>query len=327
MLRETPNIADSRLLVGIATGDDAGVFRIAPGIAIVQTVDFFTPIVDDAETFGRIAAANALSDVYAMGGVPLTALNMLCFPVGDRGAAEAVAILRGAAAVVAEAGAVVVGGHSVEDPEPKFGMAVTGSVDPDAIATNAGARPGDVIVLTKPIGTGVMTTAAKFDACPAESLDAACASMMRLNAGAAAAMRSVGIGPDGVHAATDITGFGLMGHLSNVSRESGAGLVVDAGAVPLLPGALALAEAGHCPGGGGRNEAHLAGVVAYEGELSDGLRRLLYDPQTSGGLAIFVAADREPDLMEALRREGAWDAVRIGRVEKGAAPSIRVTIA
>ena len=299
-------------------------FEIAPGVAIVQTVDFFASIVDDPELFGRIAAANALSDVYAMGGVPLTALNVLAFPISERGPQEAVAILRGAAAAVAEAGAVVLGGHSVEDVEPKFGMAVTGRVDPGAIATNAGARPGDAIVLTKPLGTGIVTTAAMVDACTPETYAAACESMSALNASAADAMRAVGIGPEGVHAATDITGFGLLGHLHRVARESEVTVELDAESLPILPGAIELAEAGYVTGGADKNEEFVGETAVLPNGLRPGLRALLYDPQTSGGLAIFVARDRLASLLEELRSRSTLCAAVIGGVRPAGGPHLRV---
>lgn len=324
MLREFPIETDERLLVGLATGDDAGVFEIAPGVALVQTVDFFASIVDDPETFGRIAAANSLSDIYAMGGVPLTALNILCFPIGERGPNEAAAILRGASEALAEAGVVLLGGHSVDDLEPKFGLAVTGRVDPRAIATNAGAKPGDAIVLTKPLGAGVITTAAMSDNCPPDVYEAACASMVALNAAAAEAMRAVGIGPEGVHAATDITGFGLLGHLYAIARESRVRLEIDASALPLLPGALELAAAGFLTGGGSANEEYLAEVVSIADGLAEGLRALLYDPQTSGGLAICVARERLPALLDELQARSAPCSAVIGSVVSAGSPHIRV---
>ncbi len=311
--------------MGIATGDDAGVYRISDDLALVQTVDFFTPIVDDPYDFGRIAAANSLSDVYAMGGRPITAMNILCFPIRDRDPQELALILKGGVEKVAEAGVALVGGHSVEDPEPKFGLSVTGLIDPAHIATNAGAQPGDKIVLTKPLGTGIITTAAKFDACPEETLRAAVQSMSTLNAGAAAAMREVGIGLEsGIHAATDVTGFSLLGHLFHLARASGVGLEVTADTIPVLADATRLAEAGNVTRGGRENESYLAGLVTVRESVREGLKSILYDPQTSGGLAICV---READLgrlLEALERHGVPTRAVIGSVIRAEHASIRV---
>lgn len=318
MLRDLTIPEDERLLVGLATGDDAGVFRISDDAALVQTVDFFTPVVDDPYQYGRIAAANSLSDVYAMGGRPLTVMNIVCFPIATREAAELGAILCGGMEKIAESGAALVGGHSVDDPEPKYGLAVTGMVDPRHIATNAGARPGDVIVLTKPLGTGIVTTAAKFDECPPEALAAAIASMAALNAGPAEAMNAVGIGPAGVHAATDITGFALLGHLYHLARSSGVRLELSDSAVPVLPDAAPLAAAGNVTRGGRENADYLADVVEFAEEIPEARRNVLLDPQTSGGLAIFVAEGRADDLLAALAAEGVATRAVIGRAVAGA---------
>jgi selenide,water dikinase len=317
VLRDLKLPSDEHLIVGIATGDDAGVYRIAEGVAVVQTLDFFTPIVDDPYRFGQIAAANSLSDVYAMGGRPVTVMNILCFPIGARDINELGAILRGGADKIAEAGAALVGGHSVDDPEPKYGLAVTGLIDPDHVATNAGARPGDVIVLTKPLGTGIITTAAKFDECPPEALDAACDSMAQLNAGAARAMNAVGIEPGGVHAATDITGFGLLGHLLNLARVSGVRLEINAAAIPALPEAERLSAAGNTTRGERENAEYLAEGVQFAQEIPAPRRSLMCDPQTSGGLAIFVAEARAGDLLAALEREGVATRAVIGHAVAG----------
>ncbi len=251
VLRKLNLPAADNLLVGLASGDDAGVYKIAPGLALVQTLDFFTPIVDDPYLFGQIAATNSLSDVYAMGGVPVTAMNILCYPIKERDPEELIRILQGGADKVVEAGASLVGGHSVVDAEPKYGLSVTGTIDPDHVATNAGARPGDVIVLTKPIGTGIIATAAKFGESSAESFEAAARGMTTLNAGAAEAMRSIGIGAnEAIHAATDITGFSLIGHLYHMAKASGCAIRITTGSVPLYPGVLDLAEKGNTTAGG-----------------------------------------------------------------------------
>jgi selenide, water dikinase len=317
VLRDIKLSEDDRLIVGIATGDDAGVFRVSPDLAVVQTVDFFTPIVDDPYLYGQIAAANSLSDVYAMGGRPITVMNILCYPIHDRPIEELAAILRGGADKIAESGAALVGGHSVDDPEPKYGLSVTGLVDPNHVTTNAGAKPGDVIVLTKPLGTGIITTAAKFDECPPEVLDAACASMATLNSTAAGAMSEIGIGPGGVHAATDITGFGLLGHLANLARASGVDLRIDSAALPVLPEAERLAAAGNTTRGERENTAYLGDRVRFAEDVPSARRSILLDPQTSGGLAIFVAEPRLTDLLQALEQKGVRTRAVIGSAVAG----------
>lgn len=317
MLRDLKTPIDEHLIVGIETGDDAGVYRIAPGLAVVQTVDFFTPIVDDPYRFGQIAAANSLSDVYAMGGRPITVMNIVCYPIGSRDVNELAAILRGGADKIAESGAALVGGHSVDDPEPKYGLSVTGLVDPDHVASNAGAKPGDAIVLTKPLGTGILTTAAKFDACDAVTLNAACDSMATLNAGAARAMNAIGIGPGGVHAATDITGFGLLGHLFHLARASGVRLELDSRAIPALPEAERLAAEGNTTRGERENATYLADYLEIAEEIPAPRRSLLFDPQTSGGLAIFVAPPRLDALLSALEAEEVATRAVIGRAQEG----------
>ncbi len=280
---------DDNLLVGLATGDDAGVYKIAPGIALVQTLDFFTPIVDDPYLFGQIAATNALSDVYAMGGKPITAMNILCYPIKERDPEELLQILKGGAGKVAEAGASLVGGHSVVDQEPKYGLSVTGTIDPDHVATNAGARPGDVIVLTKPLGTGIIATAAKFGECSDESFRAASKGMTTLNAGAAQTMRTLGIGPsDVVHAATDITGFSLIGHLYHMAKASGIAIRINADSIPIYPGTVELAEKGNTTAGGQANLEYVGKNLRDETRMSPAELAVFADPQTSGGLAICV---------------------------------------
>ena len=263
-------------------------------------MDFFTPIVDDPYWFGAIAAANSLSDVYAMGGTPLTALNIVCFPIKELPGAMLAEILRGGADKMREAGVHLAGGHSVDDPEPKYGLSVTGTVHPDRITTNAGARPGDILILTKPIGTGILTTAAKSDALDPETLETAIRTMTTLNRAAAEAMQIIGIGANAaIHAATDITGFGLLGHLSHVARASEVTLNIESTAVPLLPRALELANAGYTTGGGGANAAYLDALVTFADSVPLDLRDVLIDPQTSGGLCIAV----RPDCADALQRE------------------------
>jgi selenide,water dikinase len=319
VLRHVPVATDPRILVDAATRDDAAVFQMTPDRAIVATVDFFTPIVDDPYDFGRIAAANALSDIYAMAAAPLFALNLVGWPrdglpfelLGD--------VLRGGAEVARAAGAFVLGGHSIDDPEPKYGMVVIGEVRPDRIVRNSGAKPGDALVLTKPLGTGVLATALKRDLVGAGDLGPAVAVMTTLNAGAARAMVAVG-----VHAATDVTGFGLLGHLRSLLEASGAAAEVRAAAVPVLPGARELARRGAIPGGTERNVASLTDVVSF-GEGVDPVDRvLLADAQTSGGLLIAVAPERSDALVAALGREAAPAAAVIGRVVAGPAGRIAV---
>jgi selenide,water dikinase len=302
------------LLVGLQTSDDAAVIRLSPEQALVQTVDFFPPVVDDPWTYGAIAAANSMSDVFAMGGEVLLALNVAAFP--DDLPGEILAeIFAGGAAKVVEAGGVVAGGHTVTDPEPKYGLCVTGTIHPERILTKAGARPGDRIFLTKPLGTGALTTAMKNDAAPAGAAEAAIASMLTLSLGASRAARSVG-----VNACTDITGFGLLGHASEVAIRSGVGLRLSAGAMPLLPGAIEAAAAGHLPGGLGRNRDHFAtepeAGVSIAAEVDPLLEALLYDPETSGPLFLSVSPDRSPALRAAFEIAGLplWE---IGEVVAG----------
>jgi len=317
-----PTLTDPRILVDASTRDDAAVYQLTPDRAIVATVDFFTPIVDDAYDFGRIAAANAFSDVYAMGGTPLLALNLVGWPrdklpyelLGD--------VLRGGADIAKEAGAFVLGGHSVDDPEPKYGMVAIGEVHPHRIVTLARARAGDLLVLTKPIGTGVLTTALKRDLLAATDLAPAVKSMTTLNAGAARAMRATG---GGVHAATDVTGFGLLGHLHNMLAASGMSAELDAAAVPLLAKAAELAASGAVPGGTKRNREALAPHVTFNPAVAEPVRVLLFDAQTSGGLLIAVEADRVNTLLAALEREGTPAAARIGRITRGTPGTITVT--
>ncbi len=277
MLPGVPRLQDPNLLVGFETSDDAGVYKLTPDCALVQTADFFTPIVDDPATFGAIAAANALSDVYAMGGTPLTALSILCYP-GDGDLEDLEAILRGGGEKLIEAGCVLAGGHSVKDDEIKFGYAITGTVHPDRVWTNAGARPGDWLVLTKPLGTGVITTALKRGIAAGEHVEAAIQSMLRLN--------RCDLQP---HGATDVTGFGLIGHAREMALASKVTLEIDTTAVPLLPGALRYAAEGAQPGGLKSNREFASECVRVRGVIPAELEALLYDPQTSGGLLLTLA--------------------------------------
>ncbi|HTX60559.1 MAG TPA: selenide, water dikinase SelD [Verrucomicrobiae bacterium] len=309
MAQVTP-ATDERVLVGYATGDDAGVYLVADGVALVQTVDFFTPIVDDPFDFGRIAATNALSDVYAMGGRPHTALNIAAFPE-DLDLSILARILEGGAQVARAAGVAVLGGHTIKDAEPKYGMAITGTVDPARIVTNAGARPGDALVLTKPLGTGILTTARKRGAISAEALGEAIGWMTTLNDTAAHAMLAAG-----ARAATDVTGFGLLGHAGGLARASGVRLRIDASAVPFMSGVLDLIRSGVAPGGTLHNARTHAEFTTFAESVPEELRLGLSDAQTSGGLLICVDPTRVDALRAALRAARLCDAL-LGRVEEG----------
>ena len=309
----TPATQHPDLLVGLAGADDAGVMRITDSLALVQTVDFFTPIVDDAELWGRIAAANALSDIYAMGGTPLTALQLLSWPRDALPWDLAADVIDGGLAVLAEAGCTLVGGHSIDDREPKYGFAITGTVDPERMMTNGGAAAGDVLVLTKPLGTGVITTALKAGAAPAGVMDAAAALMTRLNDSAAAAVAV------GVAAGTDVTGFGLLGHLGEMANASGVTAVVDPERVPIIDGTADLYEAGHFPGGSKRNRRSLQGSVDV-GTTDDTTLNLLYDAQTNGGLLLAVSPDHADALVDRLEASGDG-AYRIGEMIQRAEPN------
>jgi len=319
VLRAVPPIDDAAVLVDAAGGDDAAVVRTADGRALVLTTDFFTPMVDDPRTFGRIAAANALSDVYAMGGRPLWCLNLVGWPRDKLPLDLLAEMLRGGAEAVREAGALIVGGHTIDDPEPKYGLVVVGEVDPEAMTTNSAARPGDWLVLTKPLGTGIIATAIKEGAAPPEAVDAAVAAMTTLNAGAARAARTAG-----VRAATDVTGFGLLGHLWSMLTASRAGARLWAGAVPLLPGVRELAAAGHVPGGTRRNLDTVTPVVVFDEAVGPLDRLVLADAQTSGGLLLAVRPAAGPGLLERLRDEGTPVAARIGVVTEDSGAVIAV---
>ncbi|CDN41368.1 selenide, water dikinase SelD [Paenibacillus sp. P22] len=294
-----PALPNADLLVGLDTSDDAGVYRLSDELALVQTVDFFTPIVDDPYSFGQIAAANAISDIYAMGGKPLTALNIVAFPIATLDKSILADILRGAADKLAEAGATLVGGHSIEDKEPKFGMAVTGLVHPGRVRTNAGSRPGDKLILTKPIGVGIYTTSIKKDRLTEKDVAKVTSVMAELNRKAAEIM-------DGydVHACTDVTGFGLLGHASEMAKGSRVGLNIRRGDVPVLPRTRELAEEGFVPGGTRNNYAHVQPAVTFGPELDELDRLILCDAVTSGGLLISVAGEEADSLLGELLAAG-----------------------
>ena len=293
--------------MGIDTADDAGVYRLNDETALIQTLDFFTPIVDDPYLFGQIAATNSLSDVYAMGGKPLTAMNIVTFPICRLAPEVLLAILSGGQQKIAEAGAVMLGGHTIDDDEPKYGLSVTGVVHPDKVLTNAGAQPGDALILTKAIGTGVLYTALKAELFPA-GVAAAAASMTQLNRYAAEVMTRFP-----VHACTDITGFGLLGHAFELAAGSAVDLELDSRAVPLLPDAAEAAGMGLVPAGAYANRDYL-NQVEFRPEVPVNLQDLLFDPQTSGGLLISLAEDLASDLLAELHAAGVAVAARIGRV-------------
>jgi selenide,water dikinase len=295
--------------VGLGRPDDAAVYRLNAEQAIIETADFFPPVVDDPYTFGAIAAANALSDVYAMGGQPLFALNLAAFPE-DMPPETTTAILRGGAEKVREAGAVIAGGHTITDKEPKYGLAVTGLIHPRRLFTKGGAQPGDRLVLTKPLGTGVITTAHKRGVVDESDLAAAVASMSRLNRAAAEAAQAVG----GIRAVTDVTGFGLLGHAHEMAHLSGARFEIEYASLPWLSGARRYAEQMIFPGGSERNEDYFGRWVSFARPLADWEVRLLHDPQTSGGLLMAAPPAQLPALLSALG-ENAWV---IGRVVEGA---------
>ena len=297
------------MLVGIATGDDAGVFRLTDEVAIVNTVDFFTPVVDDPFTYGQIAAANALSDVYAMGGEPRTALNIVCWPQSGLPDEMLAQILSGGAAKAEEAGVVIVGGHSVFDDEVKYGMAVTGVIDPRRIFRNIGALAGDALVLSKPLGTGILMTAFKRDRLTSEQYAAAVKSMSELNAATARAMRKYD-----VHAATDVTGFGLVGHAMQMAEGSGVTLKFEESDLPLLPGAIEWCKAGMIPGGGKRNREFYGPRTRISAEVADEMAELAFDPQTSGGLLIALPESQALSLLADLQAQGNLDATIVGAV-------------
>ena len=319
MLGKLARQHDPNVLVGFDHADDAGVYRLGPETALVQTVDFFTPIVDDPYTFGQIAATNALSDVYAMGGKPLTSLAMVCFPEkGDLAILER--ILAGGLSKMMEAGCTVIGGHSIRDDETKFGYAVTGLVDPGRVLTNGGAQVGDRLLFTKALGTGVISTAIKKCVAKQPWIDAAVASMTALNKTAAEVVTKFA-----VHGLTDVTGFGMIGHAREMALASKVSLRLYAGRIPLIDGALDCVRAGHIPGGLKANREFAECVVGYENGISDEIKTMLFDPQTAGGLLISVTAEDGVELTRALNAAGVA-AVEIGEALPEGKPTIRVAV-
>jgi selenide,water dikinase len=312
VLHQLPAFSDPRLLVGGETADDAGVYRIADDMALVLTVDVLTPVVNDPYVFGQIAAANSLSDVYAMGGSPAAALSIITFPVGEIEHETVRAILAGVWDKVREAGAVIAGGHTLKDTEVKCGLAVTGIVHPDRVIRNVGARPGDALVLTKPLGIGIITTALRADLAPGPAVAESCRVMCELNRAAAAAMCEVG-----VNAATDITGFGLLGHAWEMAQVGAVDVVIHARRVPIIAEALDLARQSLFPTGSVKNCDFMKCRADFVQAVPDELRMLLCDAQTSGGLLISVAPDRCDELLGRLAAAGVSKAAVIGSVESG----------
>ncbi len=318
MLGKLARQHDPNVLVGFDKADDAGVYKISADLALVQTVDFFTPVVDDPYTFGQIAATNSLSDIYAMGGRPLSALAMVCFP--EKGDIEILEqILAGGLSKMTEAGCVVIGGHSVRDPEIKFGYAVTGTVHPDRVLTNSGAQVGDLLVLTKPLGTGVISTGIKRGEAKPAWIEAATKAMTTLNRAAIDVARDFE-----VHSATDITGFGLIGHGREMALGSGVSIRIDSSSLPFLDGALDCVRAGFIPGGLRSNREFAECVVGYDDSVPEEVRTMLFDPQTAGGLLLSVAKSDAENLIAKLKATSV-PAVQIGEVLPPGKPLICVT--
>ncbi|TCP30183.1 selenophosphate synthase [Scopulibacillus darangshiensis] len=310
---------DPNLLVGTETSDDGGVYKLTDELALIQTIDYFTPIVDDPYMFGQIAAANALSDVYAMGGVPKTVLNIVGYPMSVLGPDVLAEILKGAAEKVKEAGAVTVGGHSIDDQEPKFGLAVTGLVHPDRYYKNVGAKPGDVLILTKPIGVGIQTTAIKQDKLSGQQIETVSAVMAQLNKKAAEAL--TGLHP---HAVTDVTGFGLLGHAYEMASGSDVSFVIQSSQVPVLEGTESLAKAGIIPGGTKKNLRWLEQNITFN-NIPEHIQFILADAITSGGLLISLPNEEAKQYLANLHNNGAYEAAIIGEVVSKANKAIAVT--
>jgi selenide,water dikinase len=318
-LKDLPLRKDPKVLVGLETSDDAGVYQLNDEIALIQTADFFTPIVDDPYTFGQIAVANALSDVYAMGGKPLTALNLVAFPIKTLSPSILKEILLGGLSKMEEAEVALVGGHTVEDPEIKYGLAVTGVVHPKRIITNAGAKPGDQLVLTKPLGTGIIATALKAGMASKESVTKMVESMVALNRKASERMQTFAS-----HACTDITGFSFIGHTLEMAMASQVGMIIHSPNIPLLPEAMEYARLGLLTGGGHSNRQFFSCRVEADTNLSPLLMDILYDPQTSGGLLISLPSDQAQNLVETLQKEAQMDAWIVGQVVENPPGKIQI---
>ena len=307
------------MLVGLESGDDAGVYKLSDDLAIIQTIDFITPIVDDPYIFGQIAAANSLSDVYTMGGKPITAMNVVCFPTKTLDISVLGEILRGGLDKLREAGAVLLGGHSIEDPELKYGLSVTGVVHPANLITKEGAQIGDKLIITKPLGTGIVSTALKGGVAGKEAVAHITASMTTLNKRASELMIEAG-----AHACTDITGFGLLGHACGMIENSMVGMEINIAAIPVFPEVRGFAEMGLIPGGTHRNKEFRLSMIEHAGVIDDDIWNILFDPQTSGGLLISIASADADTLIENLHRHGIEDAAIIGEVIEG--PKGRITV-
>ena len=310
---------DPNLLVGLESGDDAGVYKLSDDLAIIQTIDFITPIVDDPYIFGQIAAANSLSDIYTMGGKPITAMNVVCFPIKTLDISVLGEILRGGLDKLREAGAVLLGGHSIEDPELKYGLSVTGVVHPANLITKEGAQIGDKLIITKPLGTGIVSTALKGGVAGKEAVAHITASMTTLNKRASELMIEAG-----AHACTDITGFGLLGHACGMIENSMVGMEINIAAIPVFPEARGFAEMGLVPGGTHRNKEFRLNMIEQVGVIGDDMWNILFDPQTSGGLLISIASADADTLLENLHRHGIEEAAIIGEVIEG--PKGRITV-
>jgi selenide,water dikinase len=301
---------DSNVIVGLERADDAGVYKVSDDLALIQTVDFFTPIVDDPYEFGQIAAANALSDVYAMGGIPKTAMNLVAFPLKDMDISVLRQIIQGGLDKMSEAGVVLVGGHSVEDKELKYGLSVTGFIHPDRVLTKKNLQVGDRLILTKPLGTGIINTAIKGGLASKEITDTVTRLMATLNKDAAEIMEDYP-----VHACTDITGFGFLGHLAEMVVDSGTGIRIQANNLPILPQTLNYTGMGLVPAGAYKNREFFERHVDFAPRVDPLIQDILFDPQTSGGLLICVEGDRADGLLQALRQKGVHDAAVVGQIE------------
>jgi selenide,water dikinase len=319
VLRELPIPKDPKVLVGLDTSDDAGVYQLSEEIALVQTVDFFTPIVDDPFTFGQVAVANALSDVYAMGGTPLTGMNLVAFPIKTLPSSVLKEILLGGLSKMKEAGVALVGGHTIEDPEIKYGLAVTGIVHPDKILTNAKARVGDKLILTKPLGTGIISTALKAGMASQEAVRKIVESMVTLNRTASEWMKKFA-----AHACTDITGFSFIGHVLEMATASRVGMVIQSKDVPVFSEAVEYARMGLIPGGAHSNRDFFSCKVEIHSDVPSLLADIFYDPQTSGGLLISVPSSQAEKLVATLKKEGHGDSSIVGEVVEEPRGKIRL---
>jgi len=309
-LRDLPLISDPNLITGFEHAEDAGVYKISESLALVQTIDFFTPTVDDPFTFGQIAATNALNDVYAMGGKPITAMNIVCFPIKTMDKSVLREVLRGGLDKMREAGVLLVGGHSVEDDEIKYGLSVTGTIHPDKVLFNSGVKPGDSLILTKPLGTGIVSTAIKGGEADPQLVDKAIACMTQLNKKASELMISQG----GINACTDITGFGFLGHACEMIEGENVGLRINSAHVPIFDGVRKLVESGFVPGGLYRNKDFRITQIEKKDTCPDWILDVLFDPQTAGGLFFSIPTNAAQSLIDKMHRAGITDAAVVGEV-------------